>query len=394
MTSDQSSIRPWLIVLGLAMAPAVGNGFARFAYGLLLPAMREDLGWNYTEAGWIGTANAIGYFIGAILALKIIRQVSPARIFLQGMVWTAVALLLSGITSDFWMLTVLRIVTGITGAVIFIAGGALASTLFRDNPSRSALAIAVYFGGGGLGVLLSGILIPILFDHLGPLAWSEAWLVLGALSALAVVPSYAAISALRIPAPAPQPAVPARLPVRRLLALLIGYFTFGAGYIVYMTFLVAWMRTNGASTGLVSATWAIIGISIMASPFLWRPVLAASRGGMALALACTATGTGTLLPLLFPGPIGVLISAALFGSSIFITASAVTSFSRTYLAEELWGPSVALFTIVFAVGQTIGPTVAGLISDQTNTVTVGLAGAGVIQLLGAIVATRQKPLLP
>ena len=37
------------------------NGLARFAYGLLLPAMRADLDWNYTQAGWINTANAIGY---------------------------------------------------------------------------------------------------------------------------------------------------------------------------------------------------------------------------------------------------------------------------------------------------------------------------------------------
>ena len=71
--------RQWLLVGALALAPAVSNGFARFAYGLILPAMRIDLGWNYTQAGWINTANALGYLIGALLALTLISRVgSPA----------------------------------------------------------------------------------------------------------------------------------------------------------------------------------------------------------------------------------------------------------------------------------------------------------------------------
>ena len=39
------------IVAGLAMGPAVGLGLGRFAYALLLPAMRADLGWNYAPGG-------------------------------------------------------------------------------------------------------------------------------------------------------------------------------------------------------------------------------------------------------------------------------------------------------------------------------------------------------
>ena len=64
--------RLWWIALGLSLGPAVSNGLARFAYGLLLPAMRDDLGWNYTQAGWVNTANAIGYLIGAVLALAFV----------------------------------------------------------------------------------------------------------------------------------------------------------------------------------------------------------------------------------------------------------------------------------------------------------------------------------
>src|ERR1700744_3019639 len=59
------------VVAGLAMGPAVGLGLGRFAYALLLPAMRADLGWSYAQAGTINTANAAGYLIGALLAAPV-----------------------------------------------------------------------------------------------------------------------------------------------------------------------------------------------------------------------------------------------------------------------------------------------------------------------------------
>ena len=41
-------------------APVVALGFTRFAYALLLPAMRHELSWNYAAAGGMNTANALG----------------------------------------------------------------------------------------------------------------------------------------------------------------------------------------------------------------------------------------------------------------------------------------------------------------------------------------------
>ena len=40
----------WLAV-ALSMGAAISLGITRFAYALLLPPMREDLGWSYTLAG-------------------------------------------------------------------------------------------------------------------------------------------------------------------------------------------------------------------------------------------------------------------------------------------------------------------------------------------------------
>ena len=55
----------------LSLGTASALGFGRFAYGLLLPAMRDDLGWSLTEAGAMNTANGLGYLVGAMAAAAV-----------------------------------------------------------------------------------------------------------------------------------------------------------------------------------------------------------------------------------------------------------------------------------------------------------------------------------
>src|SRR5574342_281806 len=43
-------------------------GLARFGYTMILPSMKEGLGFTYAETGWLATGNFIGYMIGSPLA--------------------------------------------------------------------------------------------------------------------------------------------------------------------------------------------------------------------------------------------------------------------------------------------------------------------------------------
>ena len=103
------------IVAGLAMGPAVGLGLGRFAYALLLPAMRADLGWNYAQAGAINTANAAGYLIGALVAAPVAGWLGDKRAFLLGLLLATASLLANGVTGDYAVLTALRGVAGAAG---------------------------------------------------------------------------------------------------------------------------------------------------------------------------------------------------------------------------------------------------------------------------------------
>src|SRR5437763_16914464 len=63
----------WLILI-LSLAPTIGLGIGRFAYALVLPDMRDALGWSYSAAGFMNTINAVGYLAGALLASRMTRR--------------------------------------------------------------------------------------------------------------------------------------------------------------------------------------------------------------------------------------------------------------------------------------------------------------------------------
>lgn len=81
-----------VLALCLALGPAVGIGFGRFAYALVLPAMKTDLGWNFAQAGAMGTANALGYLVGALATGTLLRVVGPRPLLLLGLGLSVAAL--------------------------------------------------------------------------------------------------------------------------------------------------------------------------------------------------------------------------------------------------------------------------------------------------------------
>src|SRR5881394_2857638 len=89
------------VAAALALGPAVSNGIGRFAYALVLPAMRSDLHWTYTEAGWVNTANALGYLAGSLATLRLLRRLRPHGLFSVAMVVTSAAVFASGVSRNY-----------------------------------------------------------------------------------------------------------------------------------------------------------------------------------------------------------------------------------------------------------------------------------------------------
>jgi predicted MFS family arabinose efflux permease len=375
------------VVAALSLGPAVSNSFARFAYALMLPAMRADLGLNYSQAGALNTANAIGYLGGALFAARYVSALGNRRLFCTGMVATVIAILGSGLTGDFVAQLGLRTVAGVGGAMVFICGAVLASNIFPDRPRLASSAIAVYFGGAGAGILLSGAGVPPLLAIAGDDAWRSAWLAIGIVSALFAV--FAIWAARQIDEPS-SGARGGAWPIAELRAALASYFLFGAGYIAYMTFVVAWMVSHGRAALDVSLTWGTLGIATLVAPLAWRVPRARWRAATVLAASGVVLGIGAALPLVSTSRPAMLMSAVFFGGAMFTAPAAVTDLVKTSLPKTSWGSAVSVFTVVFAIGQAIGPVLTGWLADVTQSLQAGLAGSVAILAVASATAMRQR----
>jgi predicted MFS family arabinose efflux permease len=375
------SLRPAIV---FALAIAVVNGFGRFAYALLLPVMREDLAWDYALSGWLNTANSLGYGAGAVAGLLLLSRYKPATLFNAGLLITVATLLACGATRDLSMVMVLRFVCGVGSAWVFACGGALIAAKYAANPAQSASAIAIYYAGGGLGIAVSGLLCyPVLAQDW---TWSAGWLALGAAGAiLALMPAKLA----RNIGGTTSQISSAVMPWRGYLPVMTAYFLFGVGYIVYLTFVIAWLRDM--KLGIVAATsvWLVLGAAVVASGFVWRGVMARWWPTRTFAVASLCTAAGTALPLVSNGFAVLLISAVLVGGSFFMVPGAVMALARATLPPALWAKAMNLFTLVFALGQAIGPIGAGWIADHAGLNAAMAAGAAVL-VLGAGVVQLQR----
>ncbi|MGE5129782.1 MAG: YbfB/YjiJ family MFS transporter [Sphingomonadaceae bacterium] len=386
---DPTLARGLVVAFLLSFGPAVSNSFARFAYALVLPAMRADLDWSYSQAGSINTVNALGYLAGALAVRTFVGRLGNRALFGWGMLVTSVAIAATGMVRDFEALMAVRVIAGLGGAAVFICGGALSGNVFPGRPQLATTTIAIYFAGGGIGLMLSGVTLPLLLEAGGAASWPLAWRAMGYAS-LAMTLA-AAWAAWTIAEPG-RMAGEARWRLAPFLAELVSYTLFALGYIGYMTFVIAWMRANGASTATVVAMWFVLGLATLLAPLVWRKPAEHWPGGRPLAAVMAVLACGAALPLASTQAAAMLVSAALFGVAMFSAPSSVGSFIKRALPRPAWGSAIATFTAVFAAGQIAGPVAIGWVADRSGSLETGLAASAALLVLGSFAALAQRDL--
>jgi predicted MFS family arabinose efflux permease len=390
MTVQAASPRfPWRAALSLALAAMVSLGLARFAYPLLLPPMRADLGWTYFTAGAMNTLNAVGYLAGALAAPAALRRFDARSWMLAGGAAASLTLALHGLSRDDEVLYALRLLCGAASAASFVGGGLLAARLAAASAAASGLVLGIYYGGVGAGIVAAALLVPPLVA-LAVDAWAWAWLALGVTAAAATALCAIGTRDLRAP---PSPGAE-RVPLAwsPLAFGLAGYAMFGLGYIGYMTFIVTLLREQGMAQATVTVFYVLLGCGVLASSWLWAGLLQRYRDGRPLALLNGLLAVATVLPVLSAHPVVVFASGALFGAVFLSVVAATTALVRHNCTPAAWPSGIAAFTIVFAGGQIVGPSLVGWIADGGGGLARGLAVSAGLLALGSALALVQRPL--
>ena len=256
---------------------------------------------------------------------------------------------------------------------------ALAATIAQSHPARANFLLSLFYAGPGLGILASGLIAPFVLQAFGPGSW---WIVWWAMTLLAIAMT---VPLLLTPIDADAgiaDAAPAKFAIRPVLIYLAGYFLFGAGYIAYMTFMIAYVRDAGGGAAAQSAFWCLIGVSAFVTPWVWRRVLARDSGGLSTAIILGVNAVGAALPLFGHSALLLAVSALVFGVAFFAVVGSTTAFVRFNYPPAAWPKGIAAMTIAFGIGQTLGPIAVGAVTDAFGSLSYALecfggdAGAG------------------
>jgi predicted MFS family arabinose efflux permease len=380
---------PARLILILSLAPTVGLGIGRFAYSLVLPDMRDALQWSYSAAGFMNTINAAGYLAGALLASKLIKRFGLSAAVRWGTLACVVSLALCALSGNFVVLSFARLLAGLGAASGFIGGAALAATVAQSRPGRANFLLSLFYAGPGLGILSSGLIAPFVLQGFGPGSW---WIVWWALTLLSIAMTIPLLLAPIDASTGIADAAPATFTVRPVLIYLAGYFLFGAGYIAYMTFMIAYVRDAGGGAMAQSAFWCLIGLSAFVTPWLWRRVLARDSGGISTAIILGVNALGAALPLFGHSPILLATSALVFGVAFFAVVGSTTAFVRFNYPPAAWPTAIAAMTIAFGIGQTLGPIAVGAITDAFGSLSYALNVSAAMLAVGAVLVAFQRRL--
>jgi predicted MFS family arabinose efflux permease len=341
-----------------AMAAALGIG--RFVYTPILPAMLGALHWSKFEAGLVASANLLGYFAGALLA-------GHPLVAARARFWLLVALTVSAVStaamaapSDIASFAALRFIGGIASAFVIVC----ASTLVLERlalSGRGSLS-AIHFAGVGTGIMISAISVSTTLASGG--GWRSLWIGAGALALLAAI-----IAAWLIPAAGNVTAPPQPKPVStapsRLGAMVVAYGLFGFGYVITATFLVAIVRATDDVRGLEPWVWVLVGLAAIPSVAFWTR-LGARIGTMnAYAIACVIEAIGVAASVEWLTIPGVCVSALLLGGT-FMGLTALGFMAARILSSENSHQAFGRMTASFSIGQMVGPTLAGFLSEQSG----------------------------
>ena len=380
---------PARLILILSLAPTVGLGIGRFAYSLVLPDMRDSLAWSYSAAGFMNTINAAGYLAGALMASRLIKRYGLSAAVRWGTLACVVSLALCAISGNFIVLSFARLLVGVGAALGFVAGAALAARIAQSQPTRANFLLSLFYAGPGLGILASGLIAPFVLQAFGPGSWWIVWWAMTGLSVAMTIPLLLAPIDIN---DGLADAAPAKFAIRPVLIYLAGYFLFGAGYIAYMTFMIAYVRDAGGGPAAQSAFWSLIGVSAFVTPWVWRRVLAFDRGGLSTAVILGVNALGAALPLLGHSAVLLAISALVFGVAFFAVVGSTTAFVRYNYPPSAWPKGIAAMTIAFGIGQTLGPIAVGAVTDAFGSLTYALNVSAAMLAVGAIASGFQPRL--
>lgn len=362
-------------ILGAILFLTVAMGIGRFSFTPILPYMKEAEGFSVGIGSWIAAGNYIGYLIGALSAGFIVKNQKSILIISAWLCFASVILMAFSHSFASWFS--LRILGGVTGGFLFV----LTSSMIMDYLAKHQLSkwSGYIFSGIGLGIAISGLVVPFFISFS---TWRSAYIGLAIIAGICILMT---MYLWRNLTAEKHIVIHKKENVMKgfMFWLAIAYGFEGLGYIITGTFLVDLIHEIPSLQQYAAFSWVIVGIGAIPSAPLWTWLMSTYKPIHVIRIAYLLQVIGIILPVISSNIWTVLLSALLFGSTFVGLVSMTTGYGRQLFPQKSVSV-VSLLTTFYAVGQIIGPIIAGMLITYYKTYNAALIFATAIILVAVI----------
>ncbi|KPN95173.1 YbfB/YjiJ family MFS transporter [Lysinibacillus sp. ZYM-1] len=368
-------------LLGGIFTLVIAMGIGRFSYTVILPYMQETFEFSRATAGYLATSNYLGYLVGALVAGRL--PIAHKRIpFLQlGLIISVLTTAFMGFTETIITWYILRFISGVMSAFIFVVIASLVLDQLA-NTSKTHLS-GLFYSGVGLGIAISSMMVsPIHAIY----KWNGTWIALALFCVLLLVFIVIFIKPIShskqrfVNLSKSSPKVP---PKSWMKWLIIAYSLEGLGYIVTGTFIVSIAQESTSFHGNAAIVWFVVGLAAIPSCIIWSKLAQHFGSVKTLLISMVVQAVGIILPAFSTNTIMLYVSAFVFGATFMGITTVVTTLAR-HIVPVNSHQILGYLTAGYAFGQMVGPSLAGILANSTNSYQYSLVGAAVVVIMGAL----------
>ncbi|WP_100372904.1 MFS transporter [Bacillus sp. FJAT-45037] len=357
--------RLWVYsVIGM-LTTIVVLAFARLSYGVVLPFMREGLGISYKEAGLLGTVVSLGYVSMVVFAGILASKWGGKRTIVLGTLLVTFGFIGISISPAYYLTVMFMFLLGVGTAFTYTP---LISLLVAWFPEKKGLVIGLTTSGVGIGILLTGVIVPYLSQSYPVIGWRLSWGLFALAGLLIVLSVLIFIKNPSSTASSPSAGEQSRprdiYKNKEVINVSMIYGVIGVAYIIQMLFVMSFMIESGISVQVAGQLMALNGLlSIFTGP-IWGHISDKIGRKTALILTMTFTFIAMVIPILFPTLLGFTVHILILSSTLTGLFTLVQASSMDQVKPADMPVAFSYATFYFAIGQFIGPMIAGWLIDD------------------------------
>lgn len=383
-----SAANGWIMVLLMSSATALALAFGRFGYGVLLPAVRDDMSISNTLAGAIAGANAAAYLGGTLLIAWLAGHYRLLSILRAGIALVVLGLLGAAMSTSPQMLMLSLGLAGLGGALVWIPAPVIAADSVAAE--KRPLAVGLMSSGIGLGIAFVSTLGGSLRQSAGDAVWSEVYLTLCGVGLIMVALILLVVRHWQS-APIGGGGLGGFSALQRMpgwLPLIVAYACFGFMYLLVLGFLTSRLEDDsGWRLADTSLAFSVMGLSMIFGGPLFTSM--AQRFGLALVLSLAFALWPVFTLVVLTGlKLPVLLACLGIGFLFSALPSLITLYVVENTTTQNYGPSFAAATLVFGLAQAVSPPIGGWIADVGGSFFMVFVLSAIVSVMGLLATLR------